>query len=101
MQDLARFRSHPTRPDRYLDRLEVQCRREVAAIRARAEAEVERLHAVRGIGVVAMVDTAVVTQIELTLTGLVPTATGRLVALADITALTLAEIVADAGRRLR
>ena len=75
----------------------------VEATRIETNAELQALR-VQGVGYVAktaMQEVAMVSQLEQQLAQLVPMATSRLQAIGDITAMAMAEVVSETGRRLR
>ena len=70
-------------------------------IKATSEIEGARVDAVTYVGKRAMMNAALMSQLEASLVGVVPLAVSRIQGLADITALSLAEVVTEAGRRMQ
>lgn len=85
---------------RELSRLDAHGRVELARIEQVADVQAGRVHSLAYIGKQALHAAAMVSEVEQQLCRLVPEASGRLVAIADITALGLAEIVTDTVRRV-
>lgn len=73
---------------------------EVVRVASSAAVESARLDAVQAIASQALHGVALVSQTEVQLAHLVPLASGRLAAIGDIFALSAAEIVSSAARRL-
>jgi hypothetical protein len=94
-------RSESRRTARSLDHLDAATRLEIARIEAAAELQAVRADAVTYVGKRAMHDAALLTRLEQQLVLMVPMASGRLQAIADITALALAEVVGDTLRQVR
>ena len=101
--------SHPgavtqRRDDRAMSRqvAHIDRNRDLALIRLEAAAQLEaaRVHAIGYVGQQAMQSVAMVSQMEGQLATICPLATSRLQGIADLTALSIAQVVADAGRRL-
>lgn len=94
----------PRRADRTLSReLETLVRRKslaMAELEARAQLESARVHAIGFVGQQALQAAAMLSEMEGQLARICPLATGRLQGLADITALAIAQVVGEAGRRL-
>ncbi|KSU53327.1 hypothetical protein AS181_22100 [Gordonia sp. SGD-V-85] len=86
---------------RELQRLEGRVARELARIDATAEVQQERVRALNSISTSALVATAQLSQAEVALAQLTPHASGRLAAIADLTAVLTSEIVVDSARELR
>jgi hypothetical protein len=86
---------------RQLSRLEGKGRLELATINQQADLQAERVGAVAYVGKRALHETAMLSQLEVQLAMLVPAATSRLQGLADLTALGMAEVVAETVRRVR
>lgn len=78
-----------------------QTRLDIARIESAAEVQATRVDAVAYVGKRAMQDVAMLSQLEQQLSALVPIATGRLQAIADMTSLAIAEVVGDTLRRVR
>jgi hypothetical protein len=72
----------------------------LARIEAQAQLEAARAHAVGYVGQQAMHAVTMVSQLEGQLAQACPLATTRLQGVADMTALSIAQVVADAARRL-
>jgi hypothetical protein len=70
-------------------------------VEAEAEVQVATVDAMSYVGRRAMQDVALVSQLEQQLALAVPMASGRLAAIADVTALALTDVVADTARKLR
>lgn len=94
----------PRRGDRTLSReLDTLDRRKtmaMAELEARAQLESARVHAIGFVGQQALQAAAMLSEMEGQLAKICPLATGRLQGLADITALAIAQVVGEAGRRL-
>lgn len=86
---------------RTLSSIEQRRRTQLAAVEAQAEIEAAKVDAVAFVAQVAMHDVALLSQLEVQLSQLVPAATSRLQAIGDISALALAEVVTNTARRLR
>jgi hypothetical protein len=86
---------------RFEQRTYVQTRMALAQIEQAADLQAARVEAVAYVGKQGMQAVAFVSQVEQQLAQLVPLATGRLQALADITALSVAEVVGDTVRKVR
>ncbi|CAN0307462.1 unnamed protein product, partial [Phaeothamnion confervicola] len=86
--------------DRRTNALERSVRGDIARVNATARVQAEKAHAVGYVGSQGMQAVALVSQQESQLAQLVPLATGRLQAIADMTALGIAEVVATTVRRL-
>jgi len=85
---------------RELSRLDGRGRMEMARINQQADLQAERLAAIGYVGKRAMHEVTLLTQLEVQLSGLVPTAMPRLVGIGDITALAMADVVADTIRKV-
>jgi hypothetical protein len=85
---------------RELARMEAQARMSLARIERTADVEAGRVRSVAYVGKQALHATAMLTEVEQQLGRLVPEAAGRLQAIADITALGLAEIVAETNHQV-
>lgn len=86
---------------RSLDNLEAATRLDIARIEAAADIQAVRADAVTYVGKRALHDVGLLTRLEQQLALMVPMASGRLQAIADITALALAEVVSDTLRQVR
>lgn len=72
----------------------------VARLRAGAEIEAARIDGVASVAAKALHDVALLSQIEQSLALAVPHASGRLAAIADLAAVSMAGVVADSARRM-
>ena len=72
----------------------------IAQLEAKAQVEAARIHAVGYIGQQALQAVAMVSQMEGQLGMICPMAVSRLQGIADITALSVAQVVSEAHRRL-
>lgn len=72
----------------------------LARIEAQAQLEAARAHAVGYVGQQAMQAVAMVSQLEGQLGTMCPLAVTRLQGIADVTAMAIAQVVMDTGRRL-
>lgn len=72
----------------------------IARVEAQAQVEAARAHAVGYVGQQAMQAVTMVSQLEGQLGTMCPLAVTRLQGIADMTALSIAQVVADSGRRL-
>jgi hypothetical protein len=72
----------------------------LARIEAAAELQAAKAHAVAYVGRAAMQDVALLSQVEQQLAQAVPHASGRLAAIADLTAIALTEVVVDTAHRV-
>jgi len=88
------------RTTRALARLGGETTVAVAVTQARAEVEAAKIDAVAAVGTKALQDVALLSQIEQSLATAVPHASGRLASVADLTAIAIADQVAQAARRL-
>lgn len=98
---LALRRSQSRQVSRALSGLELHTRMASARIEAAAEVQALKADAVTYVGKRAMQDVAMISQLEHQLASLVPLAAGRLQAIADMTSLSIAEVVADTLRQVR
>ncbi|MEI2775205.1 MAG: hypothetical protein V9G19_04390 [Tetrasphaera sp.] len=89
-----------TRVTRTLTRLSTDTTISTAVIQAKAEVEAARVDGVSSVAAKAMQDVALLSQIEQSLAQAVPHASGRLATVADLAALSIAGVVADAARRI-
>ena len=94
-------RSDSRQLDRALSRLQAESRMGGAEIVQAAELQAVRVDAVTWVGKRALHNVALLSQLETQLVGLVPTATGRLQAIGDMTSLAVAEVVSDTLRQVR
>lgn len=72
----------------------------VAVTRARAELEAAKIDGGTVVASKALQDVALVSQIEQSLAQTVPHASGRLATVADLAALSMADVVASAARQI-
>ncbi len=86
---------------RSLGNLDAQSRLEAARIRAAADIQALRADAITYVAKRGLRDVALLTQIEQQLCLVVPMASGRLAAIADTAAISIAEVVSDTAQRLR
>lgn len=94
--------SHPVRISPSLPaRRDRQLMAGLARIERSAQLEAATVHALGYVGQQGMVAVAMMSQLEGLLGQAVPLATTRLQGIADTTALSIAQVVADAPRRLR
>jgi hypothetical protein len=89
------------RSGRALARIDQGRRVAIAEADAVADIQAVKVDGLAYVGKVALQDTALLSQLEQQLAQLVPMATSRLQAIADITALGMAEVVTDTVRKLR
>lgn len=87
--------------DRELAQVDGRTTRELARIDAVVEVQQEKIRAMNSVGTTAMMATAQLSQTETALAQMVPHASGRLAAIADLTTMQSAEIVVDTARRIR
>lgn len=85
---------------RALDRVSVETDVGLARIEQAAELQVGRVMAIGYVGKKAMQEVALTSQLEGQLCALVPMATGRLQAIADMVALEAADVVSQTVRRV-
>jgi hypothetical protein len=86
---------------RELFRLDGRGRLEMARVNQEADLQAERLSAIAYVGKRAMQEVTMLTQLEVQLSALVPTATPRLQGMGDITALAVADVVSETIRRVK
>jgi hypothetical protein len=86
--------------DRAVLRGRAQTALQIAAIENAADVQVARVQAVGYVGSQALHTVALVSQLEGQLTQLVPLAASRLQPIGDMTALAVAEVVADTVRKV-
>jgi hypothetical protein len=79
---------------RELSRLDGRGRLELARINQQADLQAERIAAVGYVGKRALHEVAMLSQLEVQLSCLVPSATPRLQGIGDLTALAMADVVA-------
>jgi len=88
------------RVNKGLARLAVDTGLTIAGTEAKAEIEAAVIDGIAYVGQRAMQDVALLTQMEQQLASAVPLATSRLQAIGDMTALSMADVVAGTSRRL-
>ena len=86
---------------RELSKLDGRGRLEMARIEQESELQAERVSALGYVGKRAMHDVTMLSQLEIQLSALVPSATPRLQGIGDITALAMAEVVAETIRKVK
>lgn len=86
---------------RELSRLEGRGRVELARINQQADLQAERIAAVGYVGKRAMHEVTMLSQLEVQLSALVPSAIPRLQGLGDLTALAMADVVSETVRRVK
>lgn len=86
---------------RELSRLEGRGRVELARIDQQADLQAERVAAIGYVGKRAMHEVTMLSQLEVQLSALVPSAVPRLQAVGDLTALAMAEVVSETVRRVK
>lgn len=85
---------------RELAQIEARSNVGLARIEAAAELQAAKVDAVSYVGRRAMQDVALLSQVESQLATAVPHASGRLAAIADLTAIAVSEVVVDTARRI-
>jgi hypothetical protein len=75
-------------------------RLELARIDQESELQAERLSSIAYVGKRAMHELTMLSQLEVQLSALVPTATPRLQGIGDLTALAMADVVSDTVRKV-
>jgi hypothetical protein len=88
------------RVGRELARLDADARLSIAHVEQEANVQTARVHGLGYVGKQALHEAAILSETEQQLCRLVPEAAGRLTAIADMTALGLAEIVTETAHRL-
>lgn len=86
---------------RQLGRMDAQGLLELARINQQAELQAERIAGVGYVGKRAMHEVTMLSQLEVQLSELVPSAIPRLRALGDLVALDMAQVVSETVRRLK
>lgn len=86
---------------RELSRLEGRSRLSLARIDQEADLQAERVAAVGYVGKRAMHEVTMLSQLEVQLAALVPSATPRLQGIGDLTALAMADVVSETVRRVK
>lgn len=85
---------------RELSKLESRGRLEIARIDQEADLQAERLSALAYVGKRAMHEVTMLSQLEVQLSAVVPSAMPRLQGLGDITALAMADVVSETVRKV-
>ncbi len=86
---------------RTLGSLETDLRLETTQIDAAAEVQARRAQAIGRVARTGMHEVAIVSKVETCLATMVPLASGRLAAIGDMAALSIAEVVNDTSPQLR
>ena len=86
---------------RALARVDAASLVELARINRQAELQAERIAAIGYVGKRAMHEVTMLSQLEVQLSGLVPSAMPRLQGLADLSALAMADVVSETVRRVK
>jgi hypothetical protein len=86
---------------RELSRLDAHGRLELARISQAADLQAERLAGIGYVGKRAMHEVAMLSQLEVQLSAVVPAATPRLQGMGDMAALAMAEVVSETVRRVK
>jgi hypothetical protein len=86
---------------RELSRLDGRGRLEMAHIDQEADLQAERLSALAYVGKRAMHEVTMLSQLEVQLSALVPSASPRLRGLGDMTALAMADVVGETVRKVK
>ena len=86
---------------RALNQLEDQSVVHLAAVRSQVNLQLAKVDGVAAVGQRALSATALTSQVEQSLAQIVPIAASRLQAVADLTTLTIADVVTDTASRLR
>lgn len=89
-----------TRTGRALTRISGETTVASALIQSKAELEATKLDGVAAVTGKALQDVALLSQMEQSLAQAVPHASGRLATIADLAAVSMAGVVADAARRI-
>ena len=86
---------------RELSRLNAQGQVGLARVNQQADLQAERVAAIGYVGKRAMHEVTMLSQLEVQLAQLVPSASPRLQALGDLSALAMADVVSDTVRRVK
>jgi len=86
---------------RELSRLDGHGRLELARIDQEGDLQAERVSAIAYVGKRAMHEVTMLSQLEIQLGAIVPSATPRLQGIGDITALAMADVVSETIRKVR
>lgn len=95
------FGRESRRVGRELARMDGQGQLEIARVNQQADLQAERVSAVGYVGKRAMHEVAMVSQLEIQLSSLVPGAIPRLQGIADLTALAMADVVSETVRKVK
>ena len=106
MSDVVPFRGGLARREsrqvsRELSRLDAHGQIELARVNQQADIQAERVAAVGYVGKRALHEMAMLSQLEVQLSTLVPSAMPRLQGIADLTALAVADVVSETVRRVK
>lgn len=106
MNELTRYsgglaRGESRRVSHELARMDRQGHLQQARINQHADLQAERVAAVSYVGKRAMHEITLLTQLEVQLSSLVPTAIPRLQGIGDLTALSVADVVSETVRKVR
>jgi hypothetical protein len=102
MSEIVPFRGGlARRVNRELSRLDAEGQLNIARVSQAADLQAERVAAVAYVGKRALHETAMLSQLEVQLSALVPAATARLQGLGDLTALAMADVVGETVRRVK
>lgn len=93
-------RSPLNRTGRALQRLTDDTTLAVAVVESRIDIEIAKVDGITAVAGRAMQNVALLSQVEVALSQAVPHASGRLSTIADLAALSLADVVAGTARRL-
>lgn len=86
---------------RELAQMDARGQVELARINQQADLQAERLAAIGYVGKRAMHEVTMLSQLEVQLSALVPSATPRLQGLGDLTALAMADVVGETVRKVK
>lgn len=88
------------RANRALAKLGIDTTVAAAATQAKAEVEAAKIDGISAVTATALQDVALLSQMEQSLATAVPHASGRLATVADLAAISVAGVVADAAHRI-
>ncbi len=94
-------RSDARRVGRGLSRLNAQGHMQMAEIAQVSEVQVEKIAAIAHVARAAQTELTMLTQSEVQLCALVPSAAARIQGIGDIACIAMADVLADVGRRVR
>ncbi len=86
---------------RELSRMDARGQVELARINQQADLQAERIAAIGYVGKRAMHEVTMLSQLEVQLSSLVPSAIPRLQGIGDLTALAMADVVSETVRRVK